>query len=134
MALLQQLSVGNSVQRERQMTCKLIKHIITDHLTLTKQQISIDHAKTNEMESLLYRFLQDHKMKKIPMLGIYKDLMENGRGVINYLVKVKYNIRNQTFELANGDEFQELEKKSISLGWDNTCNFPESILKELGAS
>ena len=116
------------------MTCKLIKHIITDHLTLTKQQIGIDHAKTNEMESLLYRFLQDHKMKKIPMLGIYKDLMENGRGVINYLVKVKYNIRNQTFELANGDEFQELEKKSIGLGWDNTCNFPESILKELGAS
>lgn len=69
MALLQQLSVGNSVQGERQMTCKLIKHIITDYLTLTKQQISIEHAKTNEMESLLYRFLQDHKMKKNSYVG-----------------------------------------------------------------
>lgn len=61
--------------------------------------------------------------------------MENRRGVINNLVKIKYNIRNQTFELANGDEFQELERKSnISLGWGNTCNCLESILKELGAS
>lgn len=61
--------------------------------------------------------------------------MENRRGVINYLVNIKYSIRNQTFELANGDEFQELEKKSnINLGWGNTCNCPESILKELGAS
>lgn len=61
--------------------------------------------------------------------------MENRRGVINYLVNIKYNIRNQTFELANGDEFQELEKKSnINLGWGNTCYCPESILKELGTS
>lgn len=57
MALLQQLSVGNSVQGEKQMICKLIKHFITDYLTLTKQQISIEYVKTNEMESLLYRFL-----------------------------------------------------------------------------
>ena len=57
MALLQQLSVGNSVQGEKQMICKLIKHFITDYLTLTKQQISIEYVKTTEMESLLYRFL-----------------------------------------------------------------------------
>lgn len=69
------------------------------------------------------------------MFGDIQDLMENRRGVINYLVNIKYNIRNQTFELANGDEFQELEKKSnINLGWGHTCYCPESILKELGTS